>query len=74
VRIVLTNGVVVKGRKIEVPITPSKAALCGLLKAPTEFVTLINLLWYKVLDAEVEGRKIREILIPLTSILYIYEE
>ena len=74
VRIVLTNGMVVKGRKVEVPITPSKAALYGLLKAPTELVALINVLWYKVLDAEVEGRKIKEIHIPLTSILYMYEE
>ena len=43
-------------------------------KSSIPSVVLVNLLWYKVVDAEVDGRKLKEVLVPLTSILYMYED
>jgi len=75
VNIVLVNGKVIHGSKVETVVGGAKAFLVGAFsKTGSLPVVLTNLFWYKVVDAEVDGRKLKEVLVPLTSILYIYEE
>ena len=74
VNVVLINGEVIHGRSLECVVGKAKAFIMSVLRAPPLSVTLINLLWYKVVDAEVNGKKLKEVLVPVTSILYIYEE
>jgi len=75
VNIVLVNGKIIRGSKVESIVRGTKAIFIGAFSRTGSLpVVLTNLFWYKVVDAEVDGRKLKEVLVPLTSILYIYEE
>jgi len=74
VNIVLVNGKVVKGDKIEGLVSGAKLFFSAMSDKGLFSSTLANLVWYKIKNAEIDNKKYKEILIPFTSILYIYKE